>query len=232
MTSSELAEATAAYGREMAIDAFQPMNRPSRDRWERARRKAGRPRRGRGAKVISVSVEQDCSKRPTGWQRSWAEPCASHRARPAGCDRRQRQLASEKKRPSTPSSRGDPGAAEIDREFLDSVEADQLFHERVLDRRRREGAEPARGRQETEGLGKVACFEPENAVRALDFVLPEGPLEDRRHHAEESRAAHPPLAGTGSLETRMPLWLGRTHSPIPEYRPSRASSKEAYSLGS
>jgi len=59
MTSSELAEATAAYGREMAIDAFQPMNRPSRDRWERARRKAGRPRRGRGAKVISVSVEQD-----------------------------------------------------------------------------------------------------------------------------------------------------------------------------
>jgi hypothetical protein len=59
MTSSELAEATAAYGREMAIDEFRPLTPPSRVRWERARRKAGRPRRGKGAKVISVSVEQD-----------------------------------------------------------------------------------------------------------------------------------------------------------------------------
>ena len=59
MTSSELAEATAAYGREMAIDGFRPMDQPSRARWERAKRKVGRPRRGKGARVISVSVEQD-----------------------------------------------------------------------------------------------------------------------------------------------------------------------------
>ena len=48
MTAGELAEATATYGQEMAIDAFVPMSEASRSRWERARRKAGRPRRGRG----------------------------------------------------------------------------------------------------------------------------------------------------------------------------------------
>jgi Ribbon-helix-helix protein, copG family len=59
MTSSELAEATAPYGLEMAIDEFRALTPQSRARWERARRKVGRPRRGKGAKVISVSVEQD-----------------------------------------------------------------------------------------------------------------------------------------------------------------------------
>ena len=59
MTSSELAEATAAYGREMTIDDFRPSTPRSRARWERARRKVGRPRRGKGAKVISVCVEQE-----------------------------------------------------------------------------------------------------------------------------------------------------------------------------
>ena len=59
MTSSELAEATAAYGREMVIDEFRTLPPQSRGRWERARRKVGRPRRGKGAKVISVSVEQN-----------------------------------------------------------------------------------------------------------------------------------------------------------------------------
>jgi len=62
MTVDELAEATAAYGQEMVIDAFAPMSRQSRARWERARRRAGRPRRGRGVKVISVSVEQNLLK--------------------------------------------------------------------------------------------------------------------------------------------------------------------------
>ncbi len=59
MTTSELAETTAAYGRVMAIDEFRPMDSQSRARWERAKKKVGRPRRGKGAKVISVSVEQD-----------------------------------------------------------------------------------------------------------------------------------------------------------------------------
>jgi hypothetical protein len=63
MSVHELAEATAAYGREMAVDQFGPMGVAARRRWEGARRKPGRPRRGRGAKVISVSVERELLSR-------------------------------------------------------------------------------------------------------------------------------------------------------------------------
>lgn len=59
MTKSELAEATAVYDREMVIDEFRPLSERSLRRWEKARRSPGRPRRGKGVKVISVSVEQD-----------------------------------------------------------------------------------------------------------------------------------------------------------------------------
>lgn len=63
MRAGELAEATAAYGQEMIIDDFKPMSKPARDRWQRALRKPGRPRRGKGVKVIAVSVEQDLLQR-------------------------------------------------------------------------------------------------------------------------------------------------------------------------
>lgn len=59
MDTDELAEATAAYGREMAIDDFGPMTKKARERWNRARQRPGRPTRGSGAKAISVSVEQE-----------------------------------------------------------------------------------------------------------------------------------------------------------------------------
>jgi hypothetical protein len=59
MDTHELAEATAAYGREMAIDNFGPVTKGARERWDRARQRPGRPTRGRGARAISVSVEQD-----------------------------------------------------------------------------------------------------------------------------------------------------------------------------
>src|SRR5262245_56662996 len=94
------------------------------------------------------------------------------------------------------STERDSGAAEVDRELFDSVETDQFFDERVLDRRGREGAEPARRREKTEGLGQVAVVEPQKAECALDLILPEGPFEDRRHHADECRATDPPLAGS------------------------------------
>jgi hypothetical protein len=58
MTAGELAQATAIYGRDMAIDDFEPLKGSAREAWNRARRKRGRPRRGKGAKVISVSVER------------------------------------------------------------------------------------------------------------------------------------------------------------------------------
>ena len=63
MRTDELAEATAAYGQEMVIDDFGPMSKAARDRWDRARRKPGRPRRGKGVKVIAVSVERNLLQR-------------------------------------------------------------------------------------------------------------------------------------------------------------------------
>jgi metal-responsive CopG/Arc/MetJ family transcriptional regulator len=56
--TSEIAETRAGYGREFAIDEFGPMTAAERARWARAKRKPGRPRRGKGAKVMSVSVER------------------------------------------------------------------------------------------------------------------------------------------------------------------------------
>lgn len=70
MRADELAEATAAYGQEMVIEKFKPLTRSARGRWERARRKPGRPRRGKGVKVISVSVEQDLLQRSDKLARS------------------------------------------------------------------------------------------------------------------------------------------------------------------
>lgn len=58
MSLAELRAATKDLNREMVADEFHPMGAAERARWERARRKPGRPRRGAGAKVISVSVER------------------------------------------------------------------------------------------------------------------------------------------------------------------------------
>lgn len=63
MRTARLAEATSAYGREMVIDEFKPLTDAAAKRWGEARRKPGRPRRGRGAKVISVSVERELLSR-------------------------------------------------------------------------------------------------------------------------------------------------------------------------
>ena len=58
MKVGELREATTPYEAEMAIDGFREPGSRARQRWVRARRKPGRPRRGAGARVISVSVER------------------------------------------------------------------------------------------------------------------------------------------------------------------------------
>jgi hypothetical protein len=70
MRPDELAEATTAYGQEMVIDKFKPLTKAARSRWERAQRKPGRPRRGKGVKVISVSVEQGLLQRSDKLARS------------------------------------------------------------------------------------------------------------------------------------------------------------------
>jgi len=58
MTTRELAKATADLDREFVADTFGELDVASRRQWERIRKKPGRPRRGRGAKAISVTVEK------------------------------------------------------------------------------------------------------------------------------------------------------------------------------
>lgn len=57
MNAVELAQATAEFDKEFVADTFGPLAPELAKRWERAKRKPGRPRMGKGAKVISVSVE-------------------------------------------------------------------------------------------------------------------------------------------------------------------------------
>ena len=59
MTADELAEATAEFDREFVSDEFSPCGADAAGKWRRVKRKPGRPRQGRGAKVISVSLEKE-----------------------------------------------------------------------------------------------------------------------------------------------------------------------------
>lgn len=58
MNAEELAAATAEFDREMVISQSRALASSERRTWQEARRKPGRPRRGAGVKVISVSVER------------------------------------------------------------------------------------------------------------------------------------------------------------------------------
>ena len=58
MSASERSKATAEFDREFIVDTFGELDRHQRRQWERIRRKRGRPRRGHGAKAISVTVEK------------------------------------------------------------------------------------------------------------------------------------------------------------------------------
>jgi hypothetical protein len=50
---------TTEFDQELVAETFAPPPAEARAQWEQARRKPGRPRKGRGAKVISVSVEEE-----------------------------------------------------------------------------------------------------------------------------------------------------------------------------
>ena len=58
LTADELATVTAEFDREMVISRSRALTPAERRTWEKARGKPGRPRRGAGVKVISVSVER------------------------------------------------------------------------------------------------------------------------------------------------------------------------------
>jgi len=51
------------FDNEFIADTFRPLTPAQRRRWERIKRKPGRPQVGRGAKVISLSIEQDLLRR-------------------------------------------------------------------------------------------------------------------------------------------------------------------------
>jgi len=70
LTAEELAAATAEFDREMVISRSRALTAAERRTWEQARRKPGRPRRGAGVKVISVSVERDLLARSDALARS------------------------------------------------------------------------------------------------------------------------------------------------------------------
>ena len=59
VSRSELRE----LDKEFVADTFRPLTLAESKTWRRMRRKRGRPRRGKGAKVISVSVERELLRR-------------------------------------------------------------------------------------------------------------------------------------------------------------------------
>jgi hypothetical protein len=59
MGPKKLEAAAAKFDREFVVEESRPLNADERLLWTRARRKPGRPRVGRGARVISVSVERN-----------------------------------------------------------------------------------------------------------------------------------------------------------------------------
>jgi hypothetical protein len=58
LSRSELQERTAEFDEEMVVTKSRPLTSAERRAWDKARRRPGRPRKGAGVKVISVSVER------------------------------------------------------------------------------------------------------------------------------------------------------------------------------
>ena len=59
MTTEDLKAATTEFEREMVAEEFGPLSARAKARWRKARQRPGRPRRGEGAKMISVTVERN-----------------------------------------------------------------------------------------------------------------------------------------------------------------------------
>lgn len=59
----ELEKMAAEFDKEFVADTFGPMTKEARGRLDRAKAKRGRPRKGAGVKVISVSVEKQLLQR-------------------------------------------------------------------------------------------------------------------------------------------------------------------------
>ncbi len=58
LAPGELHQATTKFDAELVASQSRALTKEEATWWERVRRRPGRPRKGSGAKVISVSVEQ------------------------------------------------------------------------------------------------------------------------------------------------------------------------------
>jgi len=63
LSGAVLAKAIAEFDQEFVADTFGSPSPGAAMRWQDARRARGRPKRGRGAKVISISVERSLLER-------------------------------------------------------------------------------------------------------------------------------------------------------------------------
>jgi hypothetical protein len=57
-STDALSRLTAEFDRENVVDEFHALSPASRRKWATVKRKPGRPRKGLGVKVISISVER------------------------------------------------------------------------------------------------------------------------------------------------------------------------------
>lgn len=77
MNSAELAKATAEFDQQFVADSFQEPTPKQKNQLQRATRKRGRPKLGKGVRVVSVSVEKgllartDRLAKKLGVKRAW-----------------------------------------------------------------------------------------------------------------------------------------------------------------
>jgi len=70
MSREEMNQVVEALDRPIPLSETRPMTAAERRQWRHAKRRPGRPRRGRGVRVISLSVEQNLL--------AWADRTARH----------------------------------------------------------------------------------------------------------------------------------------------------------
>jgi hypothetical protein len=63
LPDAEKERIASEFDREFVADKARPLTAAERKLWQKARRKAGRPKVGQGVKVISLSVEKGLLKR-------------------------------------------------------------------------------------------------------------------------------------------------------------------------
>ncbi len=72
LSGTEIARAVADLNEEFVVDTFGRPPAGAAAQWARARRKRGRPKKGRGAKVISVTIERTLLARSDALSRKMA----------------------------------------------------------------------------------------------------------------------------------------------------------------